>query len=80
MEASTLTIIGHNELDSVTRAEDPGKMWPQQKIIDTILGYREEEWQNDNSQKGPDTDHNLDIALAHLRDAITNIESARKAE
>ena len=32
------TIIGHRRIDSVTRADDPGTMWPQARIIKLLEG------------------------------------------
>ena len=30
------TITGHYAIDSITRAHDPGQMWPQKRVIDAV--------------------------------------------
>lgn len=36
IDPSTDTVIGHGEIDAVTRANDPGRMWPRDRILEAL--------------------------------------------
>ena len=77
IQANEDTVIGHFMLNSLNRAHDPGSAWPIQRILDEIRGYKQTDFKETLSQKDVSNDPKLEIALAHLRDAIDLIESVR---